>query len=458
MNQRIITLLLIVLTLVSSASTAAAREGDTLEPVRVEAAPLVTYPDTLLSEDNFRSIEGRVVESRNAGAPVAVRIVDLSLPQSDLPFQIRQFLTTDFSQPVPQARQDLIVESWLKSEPIESSEGANDGFLLLVLVPEDRSQTLALWSIGDNALPLNGLTRTNIEATHGVMDPQLASGNVPNGVFLAMSEFGYNVQFGTPERLQLSKLGSALHTAVLPLAIGTILAGIAIPLMAWWVGRTRSIQTGSHSLSPWHAAALHRGRATADIPAAMLLDAYHHGELQPHANGTFTIAHASTNPALNVLHAHADESGTVPAMDMLHINAITEPVERSIEHELVFAGYFAGGRITERAWMLAVMAVALFMAVLSVVPSVVGLSRIGIFACVFTSLCVMFGWWWLRNRKFTTDAGEQALTAWLDRASAADLARFETAIDQTLLTDTIGGPGVANQTRLIRTLRGLGAG
>ncbi len=438
---------------------AGAREGDTLLPIQIDAPALETYPDDLLAESDFRAIESRVIEARNAGVPVAIRIIDMTRPATDMPFPVRTYARDDFSQPMSAERQQKLVDAWFKHESIETSDGANDGFVLLVLVPEDRTHTQAIWGIGPNALPLNGLTRDNIMATHTVMNAQFAQENMPNGVYLGISEFSYNVQFGKPERIERTRNQDALHAAVIPMAIVTALAGLAVPALAWRLSRnTASGDDVYLALSPWHAAALHQKRATPAVTAAMLLDAAHQGMLTPGKDGSVRLAPGPSNAAIEALRPFANPDGIVPADTMLEVNAITKPVRDQINDELAAQGAMTSRVHVDRTWMLVAMGIALAMAALTVVPTVKSMSAIGAYGIAIAIAGIVAGWWWLAHRSYTTPAGDALLERWLAEASPEERHLFDSAVNLGMLTDQQGGPDVNPQTRLVRQLRGLGAG
>ncbi len=458
MSHRFVRLLL-TLAICLNAAPAFAREGDTLEPIEIEAPALETYPEDLLAESDFDAIEGRVTEARNAGVPVAIRIADMTQGNSDIPFALQQYASTDFSQPISGERQQAIIESWLRSDMIETSTDASDGFLLLVLVPEDRTQTQTIWWMGDNALPLNGLTEENILATQAVMNAEFAKGNMPNGVFLGISEFSYNVQFGAPERLERTDTGSALHTAVIPLAIGTLAVGIAIPLLAWWLARKNNFSEQIEAtISPWQAAALHSGRPTATIPAAMLVDAVHAGAITPGKDGSIRVQNHGLNPATAALQPFVTADGIVPREAMIEVEAMTLPVRTAIEDELAAIGAYTSRVRVDRTWMLLAMSLAVTVAALAVVPTVASMSALGVFAITIALAGVACAWWWLSHRRYTSPAGDDLLARWMETASPEDRHRFDMAVHLDLLTDQAGGPDVNAQTHLVRQLRGLGAG
>ena len=108
--------------------------------------------------------------------------------------------------------------------------------------------------------------------------------------------------------------------------------------------------------------------------------------------------------------------------------------------------------------MFVAMGVALTAVALTTVPAVVSMSALGVFAIAIAIVCVIIGWWWLSHRTYTSPAGETLLKQWLETASPAERQQFDTAMNLDLLTDQVGGPDLNNQTRLVRQLRGLGAG
>lgn len=447
-----------VIVLVLLPMRAAARAGDTLDPISINAPNLVTYPEGMFSENDFKAINGRVQEARNSGVPLAVRIIDVSQPTEDIPFAVRRYASTDFTKPLTGERKTQLLNSWIESEAIETSEGANDGFLLLVLVPEDRTMTQAIWWIGPNALPLNGLTAANIAATQTVMQQQFDNGNVANGVYLGISEFSYNIQFGEPDRLQRTTLQDALHSATTLLGIATALAGLAVPITAWWISRRPTDSTPVNAdITSWEAAALHNGRATSAITAAMLLDAVHEGEATPTVEGGLLLEETAENEVLSLLRSYTNDADVVPASTMIEIDSLTMPVRDQMEDRLAQIGAFNARARVERTWMLIVMGIAVALALGAIVPTVRSMSAIGVFGIVVAGLGILYGWWWISRRRYTTSTGERLLTSWLASASPADRNRFDIATKQTYLVDQTGGPNTPLQTQLVRRLRGLGA-
>ncbi|MCO5216116.1 MAG: hypothetical protein M9934_01440 [Thermomicrobiales bacterium] len=449
-----ITMLLVMLALTQSA---AARDGDTLVPIEIDAPLLITFPDSLLTENDFSAIEGRIREARNSGVPLAVRVVDLSANGQDVPREIHQLPGTDLSQ-LTQAQINGTTQAWIDQEPVETTPGADDGILLLVIVPEDRTQTQAYWRIGPNALPLNSLTAGNIAATVPTMEAQFKQGFVANGVYQGLLEFGSNIQFGVPERRERTTLQDALHTAMIPLAIITAMAGVAIPLIAWRLGRkSTNVVAATETLSAWEIAAIEIGRVSPAVTTAMLLEAIHDGSVRPTDGGGLLLSPEHTGPVVDVLRPFASDHGVVPRAAVLEIEGITQPIRLEMEDHLASIGAFTDRARTDRTWILLLMGIATFLIALGIVPIVVSMSALGILGIVVAVLGITWGWWWLEHRSYTTEAGTVMMAAWLETASAADHNRFNLAVHQTFLIEQTGGPNTSAQMKLVRHLRGLGA-
>lgn len=435
-----------------------AREGDTLEPVTIDAPMLETYPENLFSDNDFKAIEGRVNEARNSGVPLSVRIVDLTVPDQPIPGAVKQLRSTDFSTPLTDVRANQITHAWMEQEPIETAPEAEDGILLLVLVPEDRTQTQAFWGIGPNALPLNGLTVGNIANTVAAMNAEFSQGHVANGVFRGLQEFGYNIQFGEPQRLERSTLQDALHTAMIPFAAATVLAGVGIPILAWRLSRRAAKVPAAHpGLTPWEAAAIQLGRVSPAVTTAMLLDAVHEGTIVSRSDGSLVLENDGGNPTVAAIWAFADSEGVIPRNAVLEIEGITQSVRDEMEDRLAAIGAFTDNVYTDRTLMFIAMGIGVFLIALSAVPVVVSMSAVGVFGITVALLGIAAGWWWLARRSYTTEAGETMVRTWLESASPEERNQYDLAVHQTYLIERSGGPNTSAQMRLVRQLRGLGA-
>lgn len=434
-----------------------ARDGDTLLPVEVSAPGLKTNPESMLG-NNFEVIVQRVEEARTSGVPLAVRVVDLNQDSSQIPMPVRQLAGNDFATPLSDSQKDIILESWIDQEPIETTQGANDGFMLLILVPKDQTQAQVLWWIGPNALPINGLTAANIAGTQQVMQEQFDAGNVPNGIFLGILEFSYLIQFGESARIERTTLQDALHTAVLPLSIGTALAGLAVPGVSIWLSRRRQPgMVGNPNISPWEAAALYEGRATNVIPTAMLLDAVHRGVITPTTDGAMLINEPNDNEAVEAIGMFANQHSQVSAQAMLEIDGIIAPITTGIEERLAEIAAFTNHAHVDRVWMQLAIGFTAFLAALSVVPTLASSSTSGVFGVAIALIGIAYGWWWLSSRSLTTPEGARLLNSWLKSASPNDRNLFDMAVNQTHLINQDGGPDTSAQRQLVRRLRGLGA-
>src|SRR5699024_7916707 len=111
-----------------------ARDRDPLAPVfGMEAHQFEAFPPDIVAEENASAISALVDEARLFGVPVAVRVVQLPTDQPAL----GAFDDLDPNAKVPDETMHEMARAWMSREPIESSPGAADGFLMLVVMPED---------------------------------------------------------------------------------------------------------------------------------------------------------------------------------------------------------------------------------------------------------------------------------------------------------------------------------
>lgn len=188
MIARVMHILLALLALAMiSAQPAKANDRDPLAPVlSMEAPPFEAFPPEIVQQENADAIVALVNEARLFGVPVAVRVVSTAEGHQNLP----QLDDVEPGTPVPDDLMREMAQEWMRREPIESAPGAEDGFLMLVIMPEDPTLSTAVIEPGPNALPLNGLTRANIdEVVQTLVLPSFAENQVSQGIRNGLSVF-----------------------------------------------------------------------------------------------------------------------------------------------------------------------------------------------------------------------------------------------------------------------------
>ncbi len=209
----------------------------------MEAQPFEAFPPELIADENQQAIVDLVNEARLFGVPIAVRVVSRDGGHQNLP----QLENTPADARIDDGTMRELAQAWMDREPIESSPGAEDGFLMLVVMPEDETQSSAIIMPAANALPLNGLTAGNIdEVVRTLVLPSFDQNQVSQGIRTGLSVFSYNNLFAKPERIQLDDLHKDLRmVAGLPLAGATALAALALAGLAWWLSRRTPVTASS---------------------------------------------------------------------------------------------------------------------------------------------------------------------------------------------------------------------
>lgn len=182
-------------------------------------------PYRILTSDQATSLAGDAGRLKGAGLPTLVYI-RISLNNQA---QSQQFATS-------------LVE---KPGMVESSNGAQDGLVVLVSIPPGAPQkgNIAI-AYGKNALPVNGLDAATIQQIDDRgMIPRMAQGDVFQALQFGLRQFNYVVAY-TP--YAVPRLSSTARTIGGWLSIGApLLAGLTILLLVASVGARRRRPAGA---------------------------------------------------------------------------------------------------------------------------------------------------------------------------------------------------------------------
>lgn len=469
MINRLLHAILVALILAAAIiPTVGARDRDPLAPVHgMEAHQFEAFPPGLISQPNVEAIVALVNEVREFGVPVAVRVVSLPTDHEAL----SAFDDLDLTQPIPQETVHEMARAWMATEPIESSPGAEDGFLMLVVMPDDRTLSSAVIEPGPNALPLNGITQANIDQViQDLVLPRFANNEISQGIRNGLSVFSYNNLFGEPERIELDPLHQDLRfVASVPLAGITAISAVGLVALAMWIGRRRvesPTPPDDERLTPFAAAALHEGRVSNAVVTGGLLDLVRAGVLVPHKGPSPELrldlrrAEKVDDPFLAAivatLRVNADERGVVSGAGTHRLHDLMVPPQRILEDQLASHGLLnRDGRI-ETMWLLLASALVAAIALFTLLPSLLGMARFGIVAILFAGACITGTLLWASRRSWTTERGREALNRWVQTAPLNDQAVFDTVVGQDALISAQGGPIIPETVTMVRALRGLG--
>jgi uncharacterized protein (TIGR04222 family) len=362
-----------------------------------------------------------------------------------------------------------MAKAWMREEPIESSPGAMDGFLMLVIMPEDPTLSSAVIEPGSDALPLNGLTRANIdEVVQTLVLPSFAENQVSQGIRNGLSVFSYNNLFGRPERIELGGLHQDLQmVAGVPLAGLTLVGAAGLAGLAAWIHRRDRVvpHAGEETmLSPFSAAALYRGRVDDAVVTGGLLEMVRQGALIREDDALRIVAsraETSGDPflagVLDVLRKNAGPDGTVAAPALRRLHDLMGPARHEMEDTLARPGLFNRDGRVELAWLLLASALVGAIALFTLLPSILGAARFGILAILIAAITISVVLIWATRRSWTTPRGQEALEEWTRAAPVPDKAVFDTIVNQDDLISSVGGPFTPATVNLVRSLRGIGA-
>lgn len=457
--------LLLLLALLPSLATAA---RDPLAPVLdLPAPPVATAPGDLFAPEQVDTITSFVNEAREFGVPLAVRAV--TVPVS--PQALSDAILLGKATPSAQAIVQRLADAWLAQEPIETSPDAADGILLLVVVPENQpTQTMAAFATGRNALPLNGLTSRSLnDRLASVMAPRFAEGDIAGGLASGISLVSYDNLFAAPARRERTRQQDALSTVTNTALFGlTIAASIALAAFAATLHRRQRAFAASPDpeASACEIGALQRGRADTAVTTAALMHLIRSGHLTLRQDVLHLAQPESSSiadPFLAEIHgrlaAAADPDGDLRDAAMRRLQDILAPARQRLENHLAAQGLFNPRAKVETVWLLLASALVAAIALLTLLPAILGMSRLGILGILIAGITIASVLTWTVRRSWTTPAGREAVTAWYAREqSEVNYRIIEEITHQEILLEAPGGPSVPPVVRLVRELRGLGAG
>lgn len=464
-------LILIAFTMAGVPVSIAAERDPLASVVNMESPQLQTVPRDIFTSAQRDSISSVVNEARLFGVPLVVRVISVPAPLGSL------YESGAIAGAAPSAGKltERLAEQWLAEEGVETSPGAEDGILLLVVVPEGNHRlTTAAFATGNNALPLNGLTRGRLDnVVTDIMQPFFADNSIGAGIHSGIAHLSYDNLFAVPARLQRTEQQEKLRdlTNIVPVGI-TALGVAALGGLILWIRRrdhTRVAVPDDDSLSPFEAGALTRGRVDEPVVTAALLylincgaiDAriQRSGALMLSVNSNVTVADPFAQEVAHRLAIEAGQDGRLPDAAVRRLQDILAPAREWLQDHLAARHLFNRDARVETVWITLGSAALGALALLTLVPSMVAMSRLGVFAVVIAMLAVAVALTWVARRPWTTRAGEQMLRIWLSSALDPESRRiYETIVHQDALLQAPGGPDTPVPVRMVRELRALGTG
>jgi uncharacterized membrane protein YgcG len=386
---------------------------DLFAPIETTTAPLIVEPPNLLTPNERDAISRIVREARTFGIPWSVQVTRPT--GNGLDATVQEMADEQYDQ-----------------RPVESAEGAADGLLMLVIIPpEDHTQTQAAFATGPNFYPRGGITPERLDTiVTDQMRPAIEENRIADALIEGATWLEWTHLFQPTPNDPATNLEQGLQELLEPFAaVG--LAGLALLILVSTcavVGLTRR-GTGTAPDPGWLdgmlAAAIVRGRVDRPVLAGAVLDATDRGVLMV-TDGD--LLHTGSTPvslnreAVMVKELQAAQAGGGGAKMPVFLRSLASRSEmaRSIEDELALAGAFHP-RSPILTWALRALAAAgLTLGLAGLVVSVLGEARYALAAAVMLTALSLPVLIWNERRSWTTSAGKRAVATWRDHHHAPD--------------------------------------
>ncbi len=405
---------------------------DLFAPVETSTAPLTVVPQNLLTANERETIARLVREARTFGIPWSVEVMRPVESVSD------------------ETVQEMADEQYAQL-PVESTEGAADGMLMLVIVPpEDHTQTQAAFAAGANFYPRGGITPERLDTiVSEQMEPAFGENRIADAVIEGATWVKWTHLFEPTPDAPPTNLEQGLQDLLEPVAaVG--FAGIGLLILVSTgivVGLTRrgtGIAPDPGCLDGVLAAAIDRGRVDRPVLAGAVLDATERGGLMMDDAGG--VHAGSTPPSLdrdtvlvNMLHASQTADRGVRMTTLLRSLARSGELARAIEDGLAQSGAFHP-RSPILTWVLRALAAAgLMLGLTGLVVAVLGEARYALAAAVGLGAVSLIVLIWNERRSWATSAGTRAVATWRDQHHGPDNQErimYDTIVDMEPITAT----------------------
>lgn len=377
---------------------------DIFSRVEVTTDPMVIEPLSLLEREDREELEKVVNESRDYGIPFTVHVI------------------TDEGIDTERSAQD-IAEARFANTPVETSDGADDGLLMLVIVPEsDHTETRVGFATGANFYPRGGITPERLDYIAAVqMQALIDEDRIGDAVVEGASWVEWTQLFEPTPNPPLTKLQEGLGGLLKPwgallfggLAAFVLAAAVATKILTWrGSGASADLANGT----PIEMGAIARGRVDRAVLAGSVLDAIDRGAIRLDSDGRLragsspaTESDAKLIAAIDAIEAR----GGTPTPEMLgHFLARDGSVGRALEDRLATAGAFDRRSPVLTVWLRGLSASGVVLGVIGLVLSVLGQaapSLAGAIMLTGISIVVLI---WNEQRSWTTRTGRAALQLW----------------------------------------------
>ncbi len=389
---------------------------DIYAPVDVTTNPLLVEPAGALTTDDQDTLNSVVMAGRR----------DWGLPWSILVAELPGDGSTGESAEEIAARRMAV-------EPVESSEGAGDGLLMVVTVPEDdRARTDVAFATGPNFYPKGGISPERLAY---IADVQMVSlieeGRIGDAVVEGATWVLWTQLFEPQPNPAATNLQRGLQDLLVPLGAAgfALLAGVVAASAGAALALTlrgSATTPDPASLDGVTAAATSRGRVDRQVITGVLLDALDRGVVVLRPDGSLSASPTGTTTVRDRDSAMLEAIARLNTGDRNGIDAQAaqmrhdEVLRHFLEDAMATGGYFYPGSPRVTRWLCWIALAGIGLGVLATVIAVAGDSAPAIAAALALTVVSLVVLIWNDRRSWATWVGRRAVRDWRRAHTSAD--------------------------------------
>jgi hypothetical protein len=370
---------------------------DIFSHVDVTTDPVLIDPGDLLRKDDREELEKVVNESRDYGIPFAVHVI------------------TDADVPADRSA-DAIAADRYADTPVETSEGADDGLLMLVIVAEpDHTQTQVGFAAGSNFYPRGGITPERLRYIADVqMQALIDDDRIGAAVIEGATWVEWTQLFEPTPNEPPSALARGLRDLLVPWG-ALLFSGLAALVLAAAIGAKALTLRGAaptavlEPLDGVTMAAVARGRVDGAVLAGAALDALDRGVLALGPDNRLRPGGATPTARDRSLLAAIDaieiRGGLATPARLGRYLASEGGARREKEDHMAGAGLLAWRAPVLTTWLRWIAAAGLLLGLIALVVSVLGEAAPSLAAGVALTAISLVALIWNEQRSWATRAG-----------------------------------------------------
>jgi hypothetical protein len=393
----------------------------TSDPVLIEPSDLLlkTLPEDvdpveqgLAYEETMLNLLNVVNEARDYGIPFSVHVI------------------TDEGIDAERSANEVAAERYADA-PVETSDGADDGLLMLVIVTEpDLTETRVGFATGANFYPLGGITPDRLTYIADVqMQALIDEGRIGDAVIEGATWVEWTQLFEPTPNDPPDELQSGLHDLLAPwgallfggLAALALIAAVGTQALTW---RGTSATVTLDAPDAITMGAIARGRVDRAVLAGAVLDAVDRGSIVLDQDNRLRAGGAAPTARdallLDAIGAIEARGGTPTPAALGRYLSEDGAVRRAMEDQLATAGALDRRSPVLTVWLRGIAAAGVILGVAGLVLSILGEAATSLAAAIALTAISLVVLIWNEQRSWATRAGRAALRDWEEAHRSPD--------------------------------------